>query len=289
MAEEWSYRRLCDTYREEKSTNSLVTLPSDFHRSLQDLVHGLQGKANAGSPDASRELENARKQAWVLMRLRRQKIVVRALVDADGSEPEGLTAPEHALYERVRGMQKEEEEQLASMLHPITTFGSQMTAVGAGAAAELAAKMGAGQSTETASNNGNNGNNGDGLIKKESAPAPVPAQPQKKVRILKDIPAYRGADETAYGPYTSGSEVEVPGPEAEWMVRGQLACEIGPGGNAVYAPAKMVKMKITMDVPEYTNPEKVVIGPFRKGQEAMLPDEEARFLERGHLGYEIRE
>ena len=88
MAEEWSYRRLCDTYREEKSTNSLVTLPSDFHRSLQDVVHGLQSKANAGSPDSSRELENARRQAWVLMRLRRQKIVMRALVDADGSEPE---------------------------------------------------------------------------------------------------------------------------------------------------------------------------------------------------------
>ncbi len=177
MAEEWSYRRLCDTYREEKSTNSLVALPSDFHRSLQDLVHGLQTKANAGSPDASRELENARRQAWVLMRLRRQKIVMRALVDAEGSEPEGLTAPEHELYERIRGMQKVEEEQLASMLHPISAVG-------------MGVQMAGGQMAETQPEKSPNGNGGNGLIKKESpAPEQAPAPSQKKVRILKDIPA----------------------------------------------------------------------------------------------------
>ncbi len=212
MAEEWSYRRLCDTYREEKSTNSLVTLPSDFHRSLQDLVHGLQTKANAGSPDASRELENARKQAWVLMRLRRQKIVVRALVDAEGSEPEGLTAPEHELYGRIRGMQKDEEEQLASMLHPIT-------AVGMGA--QMAGQNGGEKQTEQP--NGNKNPESAGLIKNETASVQPPVASQKKVRILKDIPAYRGADNSTYGPFTTGQETELPPTEAEWMVKGQMA------------------------------------------------------------------
>ena len=223
MAEEWNYRRLCETYREEKSTNSLVTLPTDFHRSLQELVSGLQIKSNSGSPDASKELENARRQAWVLMRLRRQKIIMRARVAADGSEPDGLTAPEHILYTRIKDMQKEEEGQLASMLHPITAFGAGVTEIGPAAAAELGAKMGNGGSAEVpiTKNNENSSNNGDGLIHKDSAPAPE--APKRKIRILKDIQAYRGADSREYGPFVPGQEAELPQSEADWMVKGQIA------------------------------------------------------------------
>ena len=224
MAEEWNYRRLCETYREEKSTNSLVSLPADFHRSLQELVSGLQVKSNSGSLDASKELENARRQAWVLMRLRRQKIIMRALVDVEGSEPDGLTAQEHALYTRIKDMQKEEEGQLASMLHPITNFGAGATEIGTQAAASMSSKMDAGitRSAESVTpGNGGNGNNGDSLIRKESPL--VPEAPKRKIKILKDIQAYRGADSHEYGPFASGQEAELPQVEAEWMVKGQMA------------------------------------------------------------------
>ena len=215
------------------------------------------------------------------MRLRRQKIVVRALVDAEGSEPEGLTAPEHELYGRIRGMQKEEEEQLASMLHPITAVG--MGAQMAGGAEN--AQVENGPNGKHAPENGNGG-----LIKKEiTETVSAPVASQKKVRILKDIPAYRGADNSTYGPFTTGQETELPPTEAEWMMNGQMACAIGPGGESVMyvtQAVKILKVYTEMDVPAYEGPDGKTYGPFKKGERVMLPEPEARHLIRLKLGME---
>lgn len=45
----------------------------------------------------------------------------------------------------------------------------------------------------------------------------------KKVRILKDIPAYKGVDNAIYGPFKPGDESALPQTEAEWLLRGKLA------------------------------------------------------------------
>jgi hypothetical protein len=45
----------------------------------------------------------------------------------------------------------------------------------------------------------------------------------KKLRILKEIPAFKGADNSVYGPYKPGEEQELPPSEAEILLRGKLA------------------------------------------------------------------
>jgi DNA replication initiation complex subunit (GINS family) len=61
----------------------------------------------------------------------------------------------------------------------------------------------------------------------------TPAEPQKKdiksikkIKILKDVPAYRGADSKDYGPYSQGQIVEIALREAEWMIKSQLAKDL---------------------------------------------------------------
>lgn len=39
----------------------------------------------------------------------------------------------------------------------------------------------------------------------------------KKVKVMKDIKAYRGLDRQIYGPFSQGEVVELPAKEAEWL------------------------------------------------------------------------
>jgi len=43
------------------------------------------------------------------------------------------------------------------------------------------------------------------------------------VRILKEVPAYKGADNIVYGPFKTGEVPELPASEAEWLVKGKFA------------------------------------------------------------------
>lgn len=49
-----------------------------------------------------------------------------------------------------------------------------------------------------------------------------------KVKMLKDIPAYNGADDLLFGPFKAGEERMVPESEARWLVTGKLAESLGP-------------------------------------------------------------
>ena len=195
MAEEWSYHRLCDVYREEKSTNSLVPLSSDFHRSLQELLSHLQLKI-AESHENAKELDNARRQIRLLMRLRRQKLMMRASMEMAGTEPEGMTASEKSLYDRIRVMYMEEDEQLESLLHPLPATGLP-----------LAKKE-------------PNGGSSISLGAREKAAA---SASKRKVKFLADVPAYRGADDVVYGPFGLGQTLELPIAEAESLLKGKMA------------------------------------------------------------------
>jgi hypothetical protein len=207
------------------------------------LLQTLEHQAKNGGSEAIKELENARRQAMGLLRLRRHKIVLRALLNDTTTHPEGMTEGEHALYDRVHGLTEKEEERLAGLLLP--------------------------------KNNG-------------ITPSVLP----KKVKILKDVPGYRGADGINYGPFMTGEEVELPEAESTWMLKGGMAGEIGPNGqNVMYVTKKikMIKVQADMDVPEYSNPEGHSFGPLKKGEEGVFPEDEARFLERGKLVHEMRE
>ena len=252
VAEEWSYHRLCEAYREEKGTNRLAPLAPDFSRSVQELISRLSTQ-----PEGQKELENARKQVRLLTRLRRRKLMMLASMESEGAEPEGLTEGEKEMYGRLRQMYAQEDERLEGMMHPLPISGET-----------------------TVAKEPSGGMNGGAV-----------SAPLKKLRFLQDVPQYRGADAVPYGPFSAKQEAEVPATEAAALISNNMACEIGPGGEQIGAPkaGKMLKFKVTMDIPQYTNPEKQTFGPYQRGQEIVLPEEEARFLERGNLGYEPRE
>ncbi|MCL6089120.1 MAG: hypothetical protein M1530_03070 [Candidatus Marsarchaeota archaeon] len=190
MAEEWTYHRLCEAYREEKGTNRLNSLPADFGRSLQELISRLGSQAGG-----QKELDNARKQARLLVRLRRQKLMMRASMESEGAEPEGLTEGEKEIYGKIRSLYAQEDERLEGLMHPLP-------------------KMGEGESTAMLEKGGLNG----GSV---SAPAA-----KKKLKLLADIPEYRGADNEVYGPFATGQQVEVPPSEADSLLKARMAEEI---------------------------------------------------------------
>ncbi len=45
----------------------------------------------------------------------------------------------------------------------------------------------------------------------------------RRVRILKDISAYKGLDDQTYGPFREGDELSLPGAEAEWLLKSRMA------------------------------------------------------------------
>lgn len=187
MPQEWDYHRLCNAYREEKATNKLQPLAEDFCRSLQELVHRLEEKA-ASNSQAKKELEGVQKQARLLLRLRMQKIAMHAAI-VDANEPEGLTDMEKEAYKKLREMYLQQEERLELIMH---------------AKNEMKAEEAEGKK--------------EGLSKE---------QPQKKkIKLLADIPQYRGADNGIYGPFSSGQSAELPEAEAKALLKGKLAEEI---------------------------------------------------------------
>jgi len=46
---------------------------------------------------------------------------------------------------------------------------------------------------------------------------------KKKVKLLKDVEPYKGLDNSVYGPFKSGDEVELPSAEAEWLLKAKMA------------------------------------------------------------------
>lgn len=177
MPEEWSYRRLCDALRDEKVSNALTRLPPEYEQSVREMLAALSAGSHSSS-EAARELENARRQAIALLRVRRHKIVMRAALSVSGHEQlEGLSAGEHELYDRIHATMRAQDEQILQALMPA---------------------------------------NGGGAAKRD-------VQTLKKIQILKDITAFRGADATTYGPYVAGQEAALPEGEVEWMIQKQQA------------------------------------------------------------------
>ncbi len=249
MSEGWTYRRLCDAYREERSSNALTRLDENFAGTLDALIKELMAKA-ADDPQAHRELENARKQAMAMMRLRRQKIIMRAITAQEGPEPDGLGANEHELYERMRALCVEEDGKLGA-----TLYGKREGKAGAGG----------------------HGPGPNGLA-------------TKRIKVLKEIPAYRGADMATYGPFAQGQEVNLPEAETGWMLKGGFAQGLDGESTKISETkvfAGPVKIKLLADIPAYKGYDQKDYGPFSNGQEVQVPHDEAHWLLEGKLAEKL--
>jgi DNA replication initiation complex subunit (GINS family) len=227
MAEELSYRRLCELVREEKSTNNLVTLAKDFEMSASSLIFKMHNDAQASSNvEAKREHENAMRLLSSLLRLRRQKVVFRALNEGHKHETAGMTEGDHALFDRVCGIMEEEDVRSAKVVS-----GKAVMEMNAAASAPVAAMANgevwhAGDKITGEGNGGNGTAIGKGAENANDGENTVASEVRdnlKRLRIIKDVKAYRGADGSTVGPFKIGDEVPLPLEEADLLVRGRLA------------------------------------------------------------------
>ncbi|PIT84146.1 hypothetical protein COU37_04765 [Candidatus Micrarchaeota archaeon CG10_big_fil_rev_8_21_14_0_10_45_29] len=262
-----TYEDLLSLHRAEKGTNALSSLPEGFDESLKQLLLETKERA-ASSTDGIKVLENARRASIALLSLRRQKILLRAI--ANDGKVEGATERENKFYSSVKKICNEEDEWIDEM------------AAARGKSAYLKKEdENASENLQAAKNENNR------------------AKILKKVRMIKDIvDAYRGADGESYGPFKAGHLVELPQSEAEWVIGKGMGIEENGNGqgensdpNVMYVTkaVKLIRIKADMDIPEYSNPDGQSYGPFKKDEEGVLPEEEARFLERGKLAHEVRE
>ena len=170
-----TYRDLFALYREEKGSNALAQLPEQFDESLEHMIGELSKRAKTDA-QALKEFDNAKKLAVSLIRLRRQKIILRS-ISSEEARVLGANQREQEFYEKMQKLCASQDSWL------------------------------------------------NGLIRAE-APSSEPVQSIKKIKILKSIPAYTGADSKEYGPYSQGDEISLPETEAEWMIKGNMAVSL---------------------------------------------------------------
>lgn len=219
MPEEITYRKLCDLYRDEKASNSMVKLPLEFDASLAAFV------AKGGND--GREKENAERMLQNILRLRRQKIIFRALAGKGEHKTEGMTEGEHALFDRVCALVEGEEGRMAKIVagkYEAAPYSNGKTDLAMGAT-EKTEIYGKAEDDERLLKNA--AQEGQRIAKNEATEAAFASDSLtadfKKLRILKDVQAFRGLDGKTWGPYKTGDEVSLPPEEAQVIERGRLA------------------------------------------------------------------
>lgn len=194
MAEEIDYKRLRDLVREEKGKPGLVALPQDFHTSLAAFLSSKRGTGATDPIMHRREFENAAAVIRELSSIRQQKILFRAVRSPGRHEKtEEMTREEHELYDRFCAIIEDANGSLEGML---SKYSEGTKIADEKPLAPLRAEG------ETAQQNG-----------------------VKRVRFIKEIPAYKGANNETFGPYKSGEAVFLPQGEADWLLRGKMAEE----------------------------------------------------------------
>ena len=192
--EELNYKKLRDLLYEEKSSGALVALPEDFYLKLEDFISGKRLELDKShSLIEIKEFENIVKTVREIHSQREQKILFRAIRSEARHETTGLTREEHALFDRVSHELTESRERFEGMMD----LSRPKQAAERGRPKEAPKEQAEGEAGES--------------------------ETFKKVRILKDVPAYRGGDEATYGPFKLGQEQALPQEEAEWLVKSRLA------------------------------------------------------------------
>jgi len=177
---DFSYNKLRDIQREERSSAALTKIPDDFYSQIDALVGKTRESASSSrSITEIKEYENMLKIVRDIFGMREQKIAFRALRSRAGShDSSGMTKDEHELYDRFLSLVDWNRKRIDSV-------------------------FGEGEMT---------------VVKPEKSEGTF-----KRVRFLKDLPAYKGSDEATYGPFKLGEERAVPFSEADWLVKGKMA------------------------------------------------------------------
>ncbi|MEM4633899.1 MAG: hypothetical protein QW275_01970 [Candidatus Anstonellaceae archaeon] len=186
MVEEITYKRLRDLAREEKAQAGLLALPEDFYSSVQAFLDSKLSEVKS-SPS--------------VIQMRELENAV-ALVKEIAS-----IRQQKILFKAIReGGRHGKTEEMTRNEHALY---DRFCAILADSKAEL-----------------------DRMLSKYCA-LPIPSthpnasgNSLKKVRFIKEVPAYRGPNNELFGPYLPGQESELPQSEAEWLLKGKLAEEI---------------------------------------------------------------
>lgn len=186
MADDLTYKHLRDLAREEKSQPGLVALPDGFYSSVAGFLEAKSGEMEAErSVMRIREFENAVATIREISQIRQQKILFKAIRNGGSHHPgQEMTREEHELYDRFCSVLEDSRQGLESLLSRYS-----------------------GRKEE-----------GEKTVQAAAAGSSL-----KKVRFLKDVPAYRGPNNETFGPYRPGEESSLPQSEADWLLRGKLA------------------------------------------------------------------
>jgi len=192
VAEELTYKRLRDLAREEKTKPGLVNLQPEFYSSIEAFLSSQFSEMESGrSVLQMREFENSVAVIKEISSIRQQKILFKAIRSGGRHEKaEDMTREEHELYDRFCAVLEDSRGSLEAML---ARYQSRKAPAGASQTKPM------GEATTQSGNS------------------------IKKVRFVKDVPAYKGPNNETLGPFRPGEESALSLQEADWLIKGKLA------------------------------------------------------------------
>jgi len=195
MAEELTYKRLRDLAREEKAQPSLVAISEEFFPSVESFLSSKFSEMESSrSVLQMREFENAVALIREISTIRQQKILFKAIRSGGAhGKTEEMTRQEHELYDRFCAIIEDARQDLDGVLaryksKPVHEHKDLQPPAAPGEEAVQGGSL-------------------------------------KKVRFIKEVPAYKGPNNETFGPYAPGQESELPPSEADWLLKGKLAEE----------------------------------------------------------------
>ncbi|MDD5317863.1 MAG: hypothetical protein PHF51_03990 [Candidatus ainarchaeum sp.] len=198
--EELSYEKLREVQKEERGTAMLSEIPCDFYKRVGELLSRMREEVNLGfNLEKAREYENALKVAKDVHAVREQKILLRALRAAKGTNS-------------VSGLADEEREVFEKLKDAISAGDACFDAL-VGAAAP-AGKPGEGREGKEAVKGGAGGLPASGAVAQQHG---------KKVRIAGPVPKFVGFGGGSHGPFKAGEIVFLPEKESDLLVKRNLA------------------------------------------------------------------
>lgn len=191
---ELSYDQLREVQKRERSTAMLSEVPEDFYSSAGVFVAKLKSEVSSGfSIEKAREYENALKVVRDIYQVREQKILVRSIRAARGSNNvTGLATLEMKMFSRAMNAVSDSEKEFESLL-------------GGNAPVKLSPASEAAYAAPPEPPKEENGGAG------------------KRIRILAPIPQFVGGDGGKHGPFKPGETVFLPDREASLLLKRKLA------------------------------------------------------------------
>ena len=179
-----TYSRLRELQRSEMQNAELAILEEGFYPELRNFLESRKAEAlSSQNLLVIKECENVKKIAKRIINKRMEKIV---LVSIRGkSEVKGLTPEEREFLLRLKDVVDKNEAAMHGLVD-VEKCGISVS--------------------------------GTDAVVVGGAKANI-----KRIKFTKDISPYKGLDEKVYGPFRTGEEAELPGEEAQWLLKEKMA------------------------------------------------------------------